>query len=58
MAINRSVCAAVLCGAAALMVSVRGADAALVAAANGDAVYDTARNVTWFGNANLAATQK
>jgi len=58
MAINRSVCAAVLCGAAALMVSVRGADAALVAAANGDAVYDTARNVTWLANANLAATQK
>jgi hypothetical protein len=58
MAINRTVCAAVLCDTAALMVSVRGADAALMAAAHGDAVYDTARNVTRLANANLAATQK
>ena len=33
------------------------ADAELVGTGNGQAVYDTVRNVTWVGNANLAATQ-
>ena len=33
------------------------AAAALVASANGQAVYDTVQNVTWLANANLAATR-
>jgi hypothetical protein len=37
--------------------SVGSAEAALVAGANGQAVYDTVQNVTWLANANLAATR-
>lgn len=33
-----------------------GANAALIASANGQTVYDTDLNITWLSNANLAAT--
>lgn len=38
------------------LISASGANAALVASADGQTVYDTDLNITWLSNANLAAT--
>lgn len=56
--IGTAVLVIVVCCAGVLSLGLRGTEAALVARANGEAVYDTVRNVTWVANANLAVTQK
>jgi hypothetical protein len=45
-----------LVGFAAALGAMAGADAALLSRAHGLAVYDTARDITWLADANLAAT--
>lgn len=52
---NKIVLAAVVIGIAASIV--RPAEATLIAAGDGRAVYDTVKDLTWLANANLAASQ-
>lgn len=52
--IKELICAAMICfGAIGPLV----AQAALVASEDGETVYDTAADLTWLSNANLAATK-